>query len=119
MSANKPEESLKSHYFTHDVEVQFCKDIFGFDETYTGPNTDWTNNHYKGLEIEAEHIVFVNSKEDPWQWAGMRKIEHPDPIYEMIALYNDCDGCSHCSDLYPAKESDPAILTANRKQIFD
>lgn len=34
------------------------------------PDTTATNNYYGGSNIQGTAIFFINSSEDPWQWAG-------------------------------------------------
>ena len=55
----------------------YCKKIFGDD--IGQPATDEVNKLYGGLDMTANNLLFLNSQEDPWQWASMRGVEHDKP----------------------------------------
>jgi hypothetical protein len=73
---------------------------------------------YGGLDITGDNIVFANAIEDPWQWAGMRQIQHPTTTQiNMKAILIDCNNCGHCVDLSTPSPIDTPGLTHARQQI--
>lgn len=73
---------------------------------------DATNQHYGGLDIQGDNIVFVNAQEDPWQWAGMRYISPKDERSSSMTAYMvNCADCGHCIDLQAPREDQPRELT--------
>lgn len=57
-----------------------------------------------GLDNNGTHIYFVNSIEDPWNFAGM-----PDPSKKMDVQRTwicDCTECWHAMDLKPPEGDD-------------
>lgn len=55
---------LRSSFIAHDFWPDYCDRIFGTDRPAL--HNTYTNNHYGGLEITGDNIVFVNAIEDPW-----------------------------------------------------
>ena len=69
--------------------------------------------------MTGEHIYFVNSVEDPWQYAGMRYLTDPTGTQsKMKAAYVDCPNCAHCSDLKVPNSKDPSELTEVRADVI-
>ena len=66
---------MRSQYLDAPYWPEFCKRVFG-QEIVT--KTDYTNKYYGGLDITGDNIFFLNGSEDPWQYAGMRQLTHPD-----------------------------------------
>jgi hypothetical protein len=90
-----------------------CQAIFG--AAIGEPKVDWYIEKYGGLDITGTNIVFANAIEDPWQWAGMRQIKHPDTTQKsMLALLINCNNCGHCVDLSTPSYADTPALTAAR-----
>ena len=71
--ANK-DHPMRSTLINPTYWLNQCKYIFNL--TSSGPAVDFYNNLYGGLNITGKNIVFVNAAEDPWQYAGMRKIHN-------------------------------------------
>lgn len=93
-----------------------CQSIFGKD--IGEPKVDFYIQKYGGLDITGTNIVFANAIEDPWQWAGMRSLKHPDTTQKnMLALLIDCNNCGHCVDLSTPNGGDTPGLTAARQKI--
>ena len=80
---------------------------------------EFYNAKYGGLNIKADNVIFANAVEDPWQYAGMRKVEDPDSQKNLVAVLIDCNNCGHCADLYTPKDTDAPSLTRARNQIKD
>lgn len=59
----------------------------------------------------------MNAAEDPWQYAGMRKIQDPATQSGQVAVYIDCNNCAHCVDLKTPKDADSPALSLARKKI--
>lgn len=60
--------------------------------------------------MAASGIFFVNSIEDPWQFAGMRYLKDPENTQKNLATaFIECADCAHCSDLH-WKESNPQAI---------
>eukprot|EP01114_Cavostelium_apophysatum_P017381 TRINITY_DN5154_c0_g1_i1.p1 TRINITY_DN5154_c0_g1~~TRINITY_DN5154_c0_g1_i1.p1 ORF type:complete len:477 (-),score=52.80 TRINITY_DN5154_c0_g1_i1:62-1492(-) len=69
-----------------------CDTAFGHN---TWPTTDLTNLHYGGADIRGTNIYFLQSSQDPWQWAGVRNsVDFFEPADIVF-----CENCGHCSDL--------------------
>lgn len=41
------------------------------------PAIEYAHNYYGDTKMTADNIYFVNSVEDPWQYAGMRFLSDP------------------------------------------
>jgi len=62
---------MRSWRIHEDFWMDYCRRIFGpLDDVDVSKN----EAQYKGVNIEAEHIVFVNASEDPWHYAGMQTL---------------------------------------------
>ena len=108
MTPNK-EQPMRSQVLKFDFWPDYCKRVFGRDMD-TG--TDKVNAHYGGLDITGDNIFFLNAREDPWQYAAMRKLRHPHTTQStMKTYYIDCDTCGHVVDLYPPTKEQPQALT--------
>lgn len=63
--------------------------------------------------MAADNIFFINSIEDPWQYAGMRYLEDPTNTQKNLrAHYIECANCAHCSDLHVKSDNPQAIKNA-------
>ena len=94
----------------------YCKAIFGDD--IGEPAVDKINEHYGGLDITGDNIFFTNGSEDPWQYAAMTEIQHPESTQKtMKAAYIECDTCGHCVDFHTPKETDPASLADAQLEV--
>lgn len=67
---------MRSALLSHDWFLGYCKRIFG--EELPLPQTSKSNNLFGGLNNNGTNIVFNNAIEDPWQYAGMRKVHNPE-----------------------------------------
>ena len=98
--------------------IEQCRDMFGFDESYNGPDVMGTNTYFGGLDITGSNIIFLNAGEDPWQWASMREpLHNPDLQKDMVAKLIDCENCGHCVDLHAPSPNDSKNLTDARTLI--
>jgi len=61
----------------------------------TWPDTVRTNIHYGGNDPQGTAIYFINSSQDPWQWAGVR--HSPNWLEPADIVF--CHNCGHCSEL--------------------
>merc|ERR1711974_504500 len=59
------------------------------------PNTNLTNSIYGGANIQATSTYFLDSSQDPWQWASVTDAPNKYDKYQMVV----CSDCGHCSDL--------------------
>ena len=66
---------MRSALLTHDWFLGYCRRVFG-DEVPL-PQTAAANYRLGGLNNNGANIVFNNAIEDPWQYAGMRKVHNP------------------------------------------
>ena len=54
----------------------YCRAIFG--DFTQDPAVREINRFYNGLDITGDNIFFLNGSEDPWQFASMTELRHPD-----------------------------------------
>ena len=100
---------MRSQVISFDFWPDYCQRIFGIP---MDASTDKTNKIYGGLDITGDNIFFLNGSEDPWQYAAMREIQHPDTTQKnMTAQYIECDSCAHCVDLHTPQEGQAQSLT--------
>lgn len=85
---------MRSSYIGKDYWVPYCEAVFGIP--IGEPNVKYYHDTYGGLDIDAKNIYFVNSIEDPWQYAGMRTIKNPVTQKDLVANLIDCNNCGHC-----------------------
>ena len=90
------EHPLRSSLIGPDYWGPFCQAVFGMDKISGEPNTKYYNDLFGALDMQADNILFVNSIEDPWQYAGMRTIHNADKQKNSQALLIDCNNCAHC-----------------------
>ena len=69
---------------------------------------------FGGLNNNGTNIVFNNAIEDPWQYAGMRKVHNPEKQTSIVANLMECVDCAHCIDLHGDQPTDPPEVTAVR-----
>ena len=111
------EEPMRSTDLTLPYWKDYCKRVFG-REMLT--KTDQTNKHYGGLDITGDNIFFLNGSEDPWQYAGMRELTHPDTTQKtMTAHYIQCDTCAHCGDFTTPKKGQPQAMTDAQNAVAE
>lgn len=95
----------------------YCNRIFG-EEIRT--KTEQTNKLYGGLDIRGDNIFFLNGSEDPWQYAAMRQLRHPDTTQSTMNVeYIQCDTCAHCVDFHTPVEGQPQALTDAQNAVAD
>ena len=88
----------------------YCQAIYG--DHIGEPEVGEVNKLYGGLDIVGDNIFFLNGSEDPWQYAAMREIQHPDTTQRtMRSEYIECDTCGHCVDFHTPEENQPEALT--------
>jgi hypothetical protein len=108
---------MRSEVIALDFWPDYCYRIFGVK---IDTATDKTNEYYGGLDITGDNIFFLNGSEDPWQYAGMREIQHPDTTQKtMTAHYIECDSCAHCVDMHEPYEGQPQNLTDAQNAVAD
>ena len=96
----------------------YCKAIFG--EDIGEPEIGKVNKLYGGLDITGDNIFFLNGSEDPWQYAAMREIQHPETTQRtMQAAYIECDTCGHCVDFHTPEDNQPEALTKAQHKVAD
>jgi Serine carboxypeptidase S28 len=107
---------MRSSLIGPDYWVPYCQSIFGAQ--IGDPKVDYYVTKYGGLDITGNNIVFANAIEDPWQWAGMRAIQHPTTYQKnMAAFLINCNNCGHCVDLSTPSPADTPGLTLARQRI--
>ena len=100
-----------------DFWPDYCNRIFG-KKIVT--RTKETNEYYGGLDIKGDNIFFLNGSEDPWQYAAMREVSHPDTSQKtMHSAYINCDSCAHCVDFHTPKDDQAESLTAAQKAVAE
>lgn len=108
-----PQHPMRSSLINSTYWVPYCESIFG---QIGEPKVDYYVERYGGLDITGDNIIFANAIEDPWQWAGMRQIQHPDTTQKnMKAVLLNCNDCGHCIDLTTPAPTDTPGLTLGRK----
>jgi hypothetical protein len=106
---------MRSNLLNSTYWLKFCKDIF--DETIGPPAVDFYNKWYGGLNITGDKIIFANAVEDPWQYAGLTKIQNQTTQAGMKTVYINCNNCAHCVDLHTPSPADAPTLTNARSLI--
>ena len=107
----------RSSALSIDYWLDFCHRVF--DYSLLPPQSDFYNTYlYKGLNITGENIFFFTASEDPWQYAGMRKIHDPSHQSGMASYHISCDTCAHCVDLHAEREDDPMELKWGRYSAY-
>lgn len=95
--------ATRSQQLSHSYWIDYCKAIFSPD--LAPPAIGYAKYTYGDTSMRASNIVFNNAIEDPWQYAGMREIDHPYQA-DLVANLIDCTDCAHCVDIHVAKDSD-------------
>lgn len=107
---------MRSSLINATYWVPYCQSVFG--DQIGEPAVDFYVQRFGGLDITGNNIVFANAIEDPWQWAGMRQIQHPTTTQaNMAAFLIDCNNCGHCVDLSTPSPQDTPGLTLIRQKI--
>ena len=89
---------MRSQVLVESFWPDYCQRVFG-QEIIT--KTDETNAHYGGTNIRGDNIFFLNGSEDPWQFAAMTELRHPNTTQKtMTAHLIECDTCAHCVDFH-------------------
>ena len=103
------EQPMRDSALEYSFWPKYCELIFS---TPMDAKTDKTNEHYGGLDITGDNIFFLNGSEDPWQYAAMRQLKHPDTTQKtMTSHYIECDTCAHCVDFHTPTDDQPEALT--------
>jgi len=107
---------MRSRLINETYWVPYCQSIFG--NSIGEPAVQYYINRYGGLNITGKNIVFANAIEDPWQYAGMRKLQDPTGTQkDMAAFLINCENCGHCIDLSTPAPADSPGLTLARTKI--
>ena len=101
---------------THDWFLGYCRRVFGDDVPL--PDAAAVNYKFGGLNNNGTNIVFNNAVEDPWQYAGMRKVHDPAVQTTIVTNLIDCTDCAHCVDMLPDAANDPPALTKARQDTW-
>ena len=110
------EHPMRSNLIDAAYWVPYCESIFG---PIGEPKVDYYIAKYGGLQITGKNIIFANSIEDPWQWAGMRQIQDPTGTQkDMKAVILNCNDCGHCKDLSTPSPTDTPGVTLARQKIL-
>ena len=110
-----PVVPMRSNLLNTTYWLKFCKDIF--DDTVGPPAVNFYNKWYGGLNITGDKIIFANAVEDPWQYAGLTKIQNQTTQSGMKTVYINCNNCAHCVDLRTPSPADAPTLTNARNFI--
>lgn len=103
---NRTRSALLTDKYFNDL----CYAMFDEKIAY-GPNVKGNNDWFGGLDITGENIIFFTARDDPWQYAGMKEIQHPESTQmNMTAYHVNCPDCSHCVDLHGVTDDSPAQL---------
>ncbi len=81
------------------------------------PAVPFYNKFYGGYNLTGSNILFANAGEDPWQYAGMRRIYNVTHQAQMKAVMIECADCAHCVDLKTPSEADAPSLR-NARQVI-
>ena len=57
------EQPMRSHFIDMNFWPDYCNRVF---DKHMETETDRTNEHYGGLDIEGDNIFFINGSQDPW-----------------------------------------------------
>ena len=107
---------MRSSLINESYWVPYCEAVF--QKSIGEPAVNYYVQKFGGLDITGDNIIFANAIEDPWQWAGMRQIQHPDTTQKnMAAVLINCNNCGHCIDLSTPSGADTPGLTLARQQI--
>jgi len=97
-----------------ELDLNLCKDVFGFDKDKVSKGFKYTNIYHGGRDLRSDKIVFTNGSFDPWHALGLiSDTPHPD---KMPVIY--INGTGHCVDLYARAPTDPPALTRAREQAW-
>lgn len=94
--------------------TQMCSDVYG-DAVPLTPRNARVAANYGSLGLKVDNVFAPNGLVDPWHELGMDKAPAGYVIGDNSARVLLPHG-AHCSDLYPARASDPPSLTAARAQ---
>lgn len=67
---------MRSDYIKTEFWPDYCSRIFGAN--LPPLDIEGTQKYYGGLDITGSNIYFINSIEDPWQYASMRELTDPE-----------------------------------------
>jgi hypothetical protein len=93
--------------FPLSFSLDQCQDIYGIP----GPNTNWTNADYGGLNIAGTKIIMPNGSIDPWHALSILSTSNPGITTIFI------NGTAHCANMLPPSPSDPQSLVQARFEI--
>ncbi|ELV13498.1 Thymus-specific serine protease [Tupaia chinensis] len=88
-----------------------CEQVFGLSATSVAQAVAQTNSYYGGQTPEATRVLFVNGDTDPWHVLSVTQTLGPSEPALLIP------SASHCSDMAPARPSDPPSLLLGRQNI--
>ncbi|XP_037085863.1 putative serine protease K12H4.7 [Pollicipes pollicipes] len=101
------------HRFPLAFSVQQCVDAYGpkFNKAFIEAAVAATNVRYGGRGLRVRRVVFINGSIDPWHAMGRTATRHR---HTPVIYIN---GTAHCANMYPARASDLAELTAARRRV--
>ncbi len=83
--------SIRSHRVNLDYFKGFCAAVFGAG---VWPDVSKVVAEFGGNKPAGSQIFFLQSSQDPWQWAGVRStLNSQEQEYTV-----ECSNCGHCSD---------------------
>ena len=100
------ENAMRSELINIDFWSPYCGRVFDTKD-WPDPAVEATNLYYGGTGIKGSHIYFINSSEDPWQFASIIDMSE-DQKASMKSDMLTCDNCGHCSDLKTDQSVFPA-----------
>ncbi|XP_027621847.1 thymus-specific serine protease [Tupaia chinensis] len=92
-------------------QLALCEQVFGLSATSVAQAVAQTNSYYGGQTPEATRVLFVNGDTDPWHVLSVTQTLGPSEPALLIP------SASHCSDMAPARPSDPPSLLLGRQNI--
>uniref|UniRef100_A0AC35TZZ6 Serine protease K12H4.7 n=1 Tax=Rhabditophanes sp. KR3021 TaxID=114890 RepID=A0AC35TZZ6_9BILA len=114
-AADRPEiKDFWGDVVSIDYFTKSCEESFGSLTTNSTiyNSVKKTNTQYGGAaQFRGTRVILPNGLVDPWHSLGVLKATNSQNYPLLIK------GTSHCEDMYPASQSDPASLTDARHQL--
>jgi hypothetical protein len=83
--------SIRSHRVNLAYFKDFCAAVFGAG---VWPDVSKVVHEFGGNKPAGSNIFFLQSSQDPWQWAGVRQTLNAAEQEFTV----ECTNCGHCSD---------------------
>lgn len=93
--------------------LDLCSELFGEAGARVAELTDFTNDYYGGLDLQATRVLMVDGSIDPW---------HVLSILEGVPGNQGVDslfirGTAHCANMMSSRPDDPPYLRVARAEI--